>query len=238
MVKALRRVMRRILLFKLILFGVLSALDLALTWQLLAQGEGTVYESNPIANWLLAQSGWLGVAGFKAGTVLMVGVLTAIISLYRPRTGGTILSFGCAILMVVVAYSTSLSGIMSFQPELLEIYQLRSLEETHIALEKEMSGAKEYEMLRKRLRDELLKGERTLGEAAALLANTDMGKDARWLKILEMHYPGLSAVECIASNLAEYTVEYDKNRLGGLAHERILDFDFIGFSRAAGCTSE
>jgi hypothetical protein len=203
--------MRKILLLKLVLFGVLSAVDLVLTLLLLNNSEGMVYESNPIAHWFLGQCGWLGLAGFKAGAVLVVGVLSAVISLRRPRTGGTILSFGCAVLMIVVGYSSSLAGIVSFQPASLQIDQLRSLEETRIVLEKEMAGTKEYQELRKRLRDDLLGRQRTLDEAAAILANSELGKNPHWLRILQGHYPGFSPEECIASNLVEYTLEYGKN---------------------------
>jgi hypothetical protein len=169
-----------------------------------------VYESNPIAQWFLGQCGWVGLAGFKAAAVLVVGVLSAVISLRRPRTGGTILSFGCAVLMIVVGYSTSLAGIVNFQPASLKIDQLRALEETRLVLEKEMLGTKEYEELRKQLRDDLLSRQRTLDEAAAMLATSELGKNRRWLKILQGHYPGFTAEECMASNLVEYTLEYGK----------------------------
>src|SRR4051812_15622238 len=47
----------------------LQAADLICTYFLLdgAGGRGDVYEANPVARSILAQSGWLGVAAFKLG---------------------------------------------------------------------------------------------------------------------------------------------------------------------------
>ena len=51
---------------KQLLFILLSLVDLALTWWLLAHSYGQVYEANPVARWWLMRYGAAGLAGFKA----------------------------------------------------------------------------------------------------------------------------------------------------------------------------
>src|SRR6266849_905705 len=94
---------------RLILYAVLSAADLGLTYALIRQGEGDVYESNPIAEAWLSSYGWAGLAVFKLVIVLIVAALAAFVSLSRPRTGGHILTFACLAVAGVVAYSVHLS---------------------------------------------------------------------------------------------------------------------------------
>jgi hypothetical protein len=102
---------------KQLLFALLSVTDLFLTWWLLDHSDGEVYESNPVANWWLARHGWLGLVAFKAGGVLLVIGLVAFISRYRPRAGGRILGFACAILALVVLYSAFLWRWVPGAPE-------------------------------------------------------------------------------------------------------------------------
>src|SRR5262245_27473989 len=107
----------RIPFWKLLLYLLLSLFDLVLTWQLLQYGEGQVYESNPIVNWWLTHYGWLGLTAFKLVAVVVVGGLAAIICLHGPRTGRMVLSFVCAVLLMVVVYSCSLAGYIGAMPE-------------------------------------------------------------------------------------------------------------------------
>jgi hypothetical protein len=94
---------------RLTLYAVLSAADLGLTYALIRQGEGDVYESNPIAEAWLSSYGWVGLAVFKLVIVLIVAAVAAFVSLSRPRTGGHILTFACLAVAVVVGYSVHLS---------------------------------------------------------------------------------------------------------------------------------
>src|SRR5215831_6550499 len=96
---------------RLLLFGLLSLADLFLTLRLLAH-SGAVYESNPLARWWLARHGWLGLACFKAATVLVVVGLAGAITRRRPRAGGRVLGFACAALALVVCYSSVLYGMV------------------------------------------------------------------------------------------------------------------------------
>jgi hypothetical protein len=86
-------------------FVLLSLADLTMTWALIGDGLGSVYESNPVAAWCLQGYGWAGMAVFKAVMVLASGGLSEVISRYRPRTGGRVLALGCIITASVVLYS-------------------------------------------------------------------------------------------------------------------------------------
>lgn len=94
---------------RLTLYGVLSVADLGLTYALIQQGNGEVYESNPIAEAWLSSYGWTGLALYKLVIILIVAAVAAFVSLSRPRTGGHILSFACLAVALVVSYSIHLS---------------------------------------------------------------------------------------------------------------------------------
>lgn len=206
---------------KLSLFAILSSLDLLLTWLLLQYGDGAVYESNPVANWWLAHGGWLGLAGFKFGVVALVGCLCAVISLYQPRAGRLILSFACSILLVVVLYSSAVAGYVGVQTELQEARVIPSPEESAWKLERQLRGDKEYRALREHLSKELIGGRDTLREAVAKLAASEMGHDARWLKILHLNYPDLPDEVCLAANFMEFTLDFLENHPSTAAAPRL-----------------
>ena len=100
----------------LVLFGVLSLLDLFLTWRLLEHHEGLVYESNVVARWFLEGYGWLGLAALKVASVLVVVGLAAWVSRWRPRTGRWVLTFACSAVALVVVYSCLLAGFLRTGP--------------------------------------------------------------------------------------------------------------------------
>jgi hypothetical protein len=92
------------------LFTLLSLADLALTWWLVKQSAGHVYEANPLAHWCLARAGWAGLACFKAAIVLLVLTLVGLIVRRSPATADRLLNFACAAVALVVLYSTFLCG--------------------------------------------------------------------------------------------------------------------------------
>lgn len=94
---------------RLTLYSLLSIADLGLTYALIQQGNGEVYESNPIAEAWLNSYGWTGLALFKLAIILIVAAVAAIVSRSRPRTGGHILTFACLAVALVVGYSLHLS---------------------------------------------------------------------------------------------------------------------------------
>jgi hypothetical protein len=97
---------------KLLLLGLLSLADLCLTWWLLRQSGGHVYESNPLAAHCLERHGWAGLALFKAATVFLGGGLLVVVCGYRPHTGGRALTLACAAVAAVVVYSCWLAATL------------------------------------------------------------------------------------------------------------------------------
>jgi hypothetical protein len=87
---------------------MLSAADLLLTWILLQNTNGAVYESNPIANALLGKYGWAGMIMFKATDVLIVAWIVLLLSVFQPRAARRVLSAACGIVGSVTLYSSYL----------------------------------------------------------------------------------------------------------------------------------
>jgi hypothetical protein len=98
---------------KLLAYGILSVLDLLLTWRLVQASGGQIYESNPVASAWLSSYGWQGLILFKASMVVLIGVVVLLISLHRPDYGGRILIFACSVTAAVVLYSFYLSQFVN-----------------------------------------------------------------------------------------------------------------------------
>jgi hypothetical protein len=98
---------------KLLVFGILSVLDLLLTWRLVQASGGQIYESNPVASAWLSTYGWQGLIVFKASMVMLIGLVVLLISLHRPDYGGRILVFACSVTAAVVLYSFYLSQYLN-----------------------------------------------------------------------------------------------------------------------------
>jgi len=90
---------------RMALFTLLSVVDLALTWVLLQYSGGVVYESNPIANALLAHHGWAGMVIFKLSDILLVASIILVLSFFQPRAARRVLTLACLIVGCVTLYS-------------------------------------------------------------------------------------------------------------------------------------
>jgi hypothetical protein len=178
------------------LFALLSILDLSLTWRLLELPGSRIYESNPIAAWWLAQHGWLGLVGFKGGIALLVLGLTIAISYRRPRAAGRVLQFGCAALFLVVFYSAALC-----RPAQMWSEQSAAIASKRIFLEREMRMGREYRRVLDEALGELLAGRCGLAAAVARLAETEKGRDPKWLELLANMHQGRTNAENLAVNL-------------------------------------
>src|SRR5260370_17556700 len=88
---------------------LLNAADFALT-RFLCAGETGVYEANPVAAWWLLNYGWLGLAGFKLATVLLVVGIATLLMRRRPRLGQGVLGLGCAAAAIAVLVGGYLAG--------------------------------------------------------------------------------------------------------------------------------
>jgi hypothetical protein len=92
----------------LALFGALSVADLTLTYLLLRESAGEVYEANWLAAWVLANYGYAGLSAFKGLVMLLAGALVSIVWYFRPNAARRLATFACAAVGFVVAYSAVL----------------------------------------------------------------------------------------------------------------------------------
>jgi hypothetical protein len=76
-----------------LLFVVLSAADLLMTYRLLWRGP--FFEANPVAQWFFVRWNIAGMTFFKFGLVIFIIVLAETIERHRPRVGRAILILGC-----------------------------------------------------------------------------------------------------------------------------------------------
>jgi len=186
---------------KLSLFVALSLADLVLTWFLLGRAGGPAYESNPLAAWWLAQFGWVGLAGFKLGTVLLVAAVALVVSCSRPHTAGRVLTFACATLLAVLLYSSSL--VSAVETEAAQFEQVQ--EETREA-EGVVARRRAYAAVLDRLRDDLIARRCTLMEAAQTLADTEYVQGGDWLRSMKPCYPSGTINKRLAAHLISYTL--------------------------------
>jgi hypothetical protein len=187
---------------KSLIFLALSFADLVLTWLLLGQSTGEVYESNPIANWWLARYGWSGLIGFKASAVLLVMGLGLVISWHRPRLGGRVLEFGCFAVAAVVLYSMGLVG----QQFLAAEGESPRLAEEQMPGELLCRPSVDFDKLRERLSYDLVAHRRTLEDAARALAETNTGRNPIFQNSMARLYPDLTFTASLAANLVKFTI--------------------------------
>lgn len=187
---------------KLCLFAGLSLLDLLLTWKLVQSSEGQVYEGNPVANWWLGRFGWPGLSGFKLSAVLLVVVLAAVVTRYRPRTGGRVLTFACSTVAAVVIYSSFLVGFLKTQPEDARSPRLHVAKKESLRLDSQLYQSRSFRAMRDRLGSDLIARRCTFPEAVEQLVQAEKGQNTTtWIAALRKHYPGYSIEECLAANL-------------------------------------
>jgi hypothetical protein len=190
------------------LFALLSLADLALTCCLLSGSGGRIYEANPLASWWLARHGLAGLACWKGATVLLVLGLVAVIARHRPRAAGSVLSLGCACLLLVVAHSAALCRAGG-EPRTAEEVK-RQIEESAATVNRHtravMRRRAAFLSLRAELQEELLAGRCTLREAAERLTRSAWEYHPGFLPALMVTYQDRPAEECMAANLVLHTV--------------------------------
>jgi len=87
---------------------VLQAVDLFLTWRLLAGPRLDVSEANPLANWVLARAGWTGLTALKVGCSLVVVAVALALSRRRPALASRLTGGLCLGMALVAGYSLTL----------------------------------------------------------------------------------------------------------------------------------
>lgn len=191
---------------RLLLFATLSATDFFLTWNLIREGNGPVYESNPTARWCLEQYGWGGLAAYKAVMVLFFVAVALVIHAARPRTGRRVLTAACCIVGTVVVYSCSLMGYVQAE------------EANGPALGNPISRVtgsegrwqEEYRLVLQRAIRDLTDQRCTLDEAVDRLAQTERGRDPGWLSLLRTTHPGHSDREVLTRHLLACATAYQQ----------------------------
>jgi hypothetical protein len=91
-----------------VLFVVVSAMDVFMTYILLSQEGGMFIESNPVARYFIAGWGIKGMVYFKFGMVAFVCILAQIIARHKPRVARWLLLGATAVVSLVVVYSLRL----------------------------------------------------------------------------------------------------------------------------------
>jgi len=84
---------KSLLRWEALLFIILSVGDLLMTYTLLWR-HLEIYESNPIAAWILKHWDVAGMTAFKFGLVAFIIVISETVERLRPRLGRLILLFG------------------------------------------------------------------------------------------------------------------------------------------------
>jgi MFS family permease len=179
------------------LFVALGLADLVATSYLLGAAPGQFYESNPVARWWLDRWGWVGLASFKAATVLLALAAVGVVARRRRRVAGCILGFACGVTALVVVYSCGLAFSGRRPPD----YEAQV--ERGRRIEEQLRSLREYGYAVVRLGEDVRTGRRSVQEAAARLAMTEQAQDPAWLATLRRQYPGRSDAERLAALLLD-----------------------------------
>jgi hypothetical protein len=181
---------------KLFLFTTLSVFDLGLTWLLLEWGNGSAYESNPVASWWLASFGWPGLAGFKLGIVLLVAGLIQVVSQRRPAAAGRVMEFACFALLAVVLYSGLLvPGVAAEVGQAGQRVNHAHEWKRQRDLEIRSKAMLRVIAIKNRAAQEVIAGRLALPEAAAVFRDLNHGRTDFDMQRYRRTWPGLTDEE-------------------------------------------
>lgn len=91
---------------EIVLYGVVSALDLFMTCFLLSYGN--FYETNPLADWMFQTSGVLGLVLYKFSIISIAIAVLLTLASENIKVAKKIISFAIVITALVVVYSAYL----------------------------------------------------------------------------------------------------------------------------------
>jgi hypothetical protein len=195
----------------LVLYALLSALDLGLSWWLIRTGDGLVYEANPLTGWLLHRQGWFGLSVFKGGSIFVVGGACVVLARRRPRAAAWVLAFACLAVGAVVLYSAGLAahvGRPEANPDAAELVELRR---HGLALEGKLANGAAYRDVLWRLACDLAGNRLSLAEAARRLEQSQELQGWNVLPYLRQRFHGRPDIQCLATVLIESAVRYEKD---------------------------
>jgi hypothetical protein len=190
------------------MFALLSLADLALSWWLLGLPGEQVHEGNLAARWWLDHYGWPGLCAFKAALVVLFGGLAAVISRHCPRTGGRVLGAGCAVLVLVVAYSVALGVGLYRSPEAQELS--RALQSAG-AFKEKIRTIEAYRPVLAEVCERLVAGRCSLADAVDRLAATEQGGNLLRTWASSGPGPGRPPRESLAASVIVHVVRSVEN---------------------------
>ena len=103
-----------------LILGVVSALDVVMTYTLLTRGDGGFTESNPFAGYFLDRWGMAGMAYFKASMTVLVITITQVVARKNSTLARRVLNLATLIIVAVVIYSVGLHFKHHEIPEVIE----------------------------------------------------------------------------------------------------------------------
>jgi len=190
----MQRSLSHLLLLKL--FILLSLADLGLTAWMLLRHPQWVSESNPVANWWLANLGLGGMAAFKVLTVLVVWYVSWRLLTSRRWLSHGVLIVGCLTVLAVVAYSSSLARNLSSASE--DMSQVEELSQT---LDVKWAKLHAHTTLVKRVCRELGRNQVTLKEAVELVEQSEHSQDPSWVAQMKLSYHSDCLAVCLAKSM-------------------------------------
>jgi hypothetical protein len=182
------------------LFLVVSLADLGLTSWLLSAHPNWVVESNPVANWWLAQFGLMGLVFIKTiSVVLLMGVCYWLARL-RPRLSRGVLAVGCLTVLGVVGYSVYLVVYLDYNQR-----EFQAIEQQEKNLEQKIVELAEYNKSVKQVYQDLESDQITLKQAANYLVQTKHAQsDTVWAEQLQATYGS----EFLTLNVAQSLIRH------------------------------
>jgi hypothetical protein len=151
-----------------VVFIVLSFLDWFLTWQLLENSHGGIYEANPIASVILLRFDWLGIGVFKLGCTLTGLVTILVLCQLRPHVGLRLCTVMSLCLVAVIGYSIVLWVAQPWQSE--DLCALAQAKQNAARLEQHRLAYMAYMKTRNQLAHDLAAERHTLSQATDELA--------------------------------------------------------------------
>jgi hypothetical protein len=181
------------------LFLAFSLADLGLTMWLLLVHPNWVVESNPVADWCLAQFGIAGMAIFKLAAVMVLGLVCQRLAQLRPKLSQGILGCACLVVLGVVVYSLCLMNFVNQESNRLE-----RLAENEVRLDLKIQKGLEYAQLVDQVANRLSADQITLKQAVNHLIQMDRAKNLDWIEQMQWVYGSESLEVCLARSMIRH----------------------------------
>jgi hypothetical protein len=137
---------------------------------------------------------------FKAAAVLLATGAFLILARHRPRVARLALTAACAVVGLVVVYSTSLAAVVGPSLRRQEMRELEALAEEDRRLDARCREAHAFSLQLSRLSREVAGG-RPLAEAVVDLEALGRHHDPDWQRLMGRLYPGKTPREMLEAHL-------------------------------------